>query len=249
MKVLVPSGSAAIAHSSRVVTRMVSPSFTPAPTPDGSSGIGCRSRAGLCRSCGVDSGTSTCLHRWLWRSGSPSARRRRPGIGALVLFGDDRRPEADRHVALEHVDLVVTYSEGGTDVTPATVDDVVDAAAGWWEAFWLHGAAVDFSRCSDPGAVAELERRVRTVAVPHRGPLCRFRTAPGNGPRHQLLGGKFHLEMHWWHAAHFVQWGRPELLRHSLSWYEVILPVAQATARRQGYEGARWPKQVGPDGR
>ena len=60
--------------------------------------------------------------------------------------------------------------------------------------------------------------------------------------------GKFHLEMHWWHAAHFALWGRPELLERSMGWYEKILPAARALARRNGYAGARWPKMVGPDG-
>jgi len=61
--------------------------------------------------------------------------------------------------------------------------------------------------------------------------------------------GKFHLEMHWWHAAHFALWNRPALLRRSLAWYRRILPIAREIARRQGYEGVRWPKMVGPDGR
>jgi hypothetical protein len=38
--------------------------------------------------------------------------------------------------------------------------------------------------------------------------------------------GKSHLEMHWWHAAHFVLWGRPDLLECSLPWYKKILPRA-----------------------
>ena len=46
-------------------------------------------------------------------------------------------------------------------------------------------------------------------------------------------GGKFHLEMHWWHAAHFPMWGRPDLLERSLAWYQRILPVARETARRR----------------
>jgi len=58
--------------------------------------------------------------------------------------------------------------------------------------------------------------------------------------------GKFHLEMHWWHAAHFALWNRPALLRRSLAWYRRILPIAREIARRQGYEGVRWPKMVGP---
>jgi protein-glucosylgalactosylhydroxylysine glucosidase len=61
--------------------------------------------------------------------------------------------------------------------------------------------------------------------------------------------GKFHLEMHWWHAAHFALWGRTHLLEKSLPWYQAILPAARDTARQQGYQGARWPKMVGPEGR
>ena len=60
--------------------------------------------------------------------------------------------------------------------------------------------------------------------------------------------GKFHLEMHWWHAAHFALWGRRELLERSLPFYQRILPKARATAAKQGYAGARWPKCVGPAG-
>ena len=32
--------------------------------------------------------------------------------------------------------------------------------------------------------------------------------------------GKFHLEMHWWHAAHFALWDRLELLERSLGYYD-----------------------------
>ena len=47
----------------------------------------------------------------------------------------------------------------------------------------------------------------------------------------------------------FALWDRVPLLEKSLPWYRSILPAVQATARRQGYAGARWPKMVGPDGR
>ena len=40
-----------------------------------------------------------------------------------------------------------------------------------------------------------------------------------------------------------------ELLLNSLDWYRSVLGEARATAARQGYPGARWPKQTGPDGR
>jgi hypothetical protein len=61
--------------------------------------------------------------------------------------------------------------------------------------------------------------------------------------------GKFHLEMHWWHGAHYQLWNRWELFDRSLNWYHKTIPVAQKIAKRQGYEGARWPKMIGPDGR
>jgi hypothetical protein len=61
--------------------------------------------------------------------------------------------------------------------------------------------------------------------------------------------GKFHLEMHWWHATHFALWNRLSLFEKSLAWYQSILPRAQDLAKSQGYRGARWPKMVGPDGR
>ena len=61
--------------------------------------------------------------------------------------------------------------------------------------------------------------------------------------------GKFHLEMHWWHAAHFALWNRLPLLEKSLGWYAKILPAARERAQTQGYAGARWPKMSGPEGR
>jgi len=54
--------------------------------------------------------------------------------------------------------------------------------------------------------------------------------------------------MHYWHAAHFVLWGRSGLLERSLEWYGRILPKAREIASGQGYKGARWPKMCGPGG-
>jgi len=122
------------------------------------------------------------------------------------------------------------------------------AAEDHWRQFWTKGGAVDFSECTDPRA-AELERRVV---------LSQYLTAiqcSGSRPPQEtgLAGnswyGKFHLEMHWWHAVHFALWDRLPLLERSLPWYESILPAARATAKLQGYEGARWPKMASPDGR
>jgi hypothetical protein len=117
-----------------------------------------------------------------------------------------------------------------------------------WRKFWNSGGAVDLSGSSDSRA-AELERRVV---------LSQYLTAiqcSGSAPPQETgltvnsWYGKFHLEMHWWHAAHFALWNRAPLLERSLDWYGRILPGARERARSQGYRGARWPKMVGPEGR
>jgi len=122
------------------------------------------------------------------------------------------------------------------------------AAASHWRQFWTSGGAIDFSECTDSRA-EELERRVvlsqYLTAINCSGTMPPQET----GLVHNSWFGKFHLEMHWWHAVHFALWDRPELLERSLPWYESILPAARATAELQGYKGARWPKMTSPDGR
>jgi hypothetical protein len=61
--------------------------------------------------------------------------------------------------------------------------------------------------------------------------------------------GKHNSEVYFIHAAHFYQFGHVELLEKGLSWYRSILPLAQADAAAKGWEGARWPKMAGIDGR
>jgi hypothetical protein len=122
------------------------------------------------------------------------------------------------------------------------------AAASHWREFWTCGGAVDFAECTDPRA-AELERRVVLSQYLTAIQCSGTRPPQETGLVHNSWFGKFHLEMHWWHAVHFALWDRLELLERSLPWYESILPAAKATAELQGYKGARWPKMVSPDGR
>ena len=122
------------------------------------------------------------------------------------------------------------------------------AAENYWRDFWNKGAAIDFSQCTDPRA-SELERRVVLSQY-----LTAINCAGSCPPQETGLVcnswyGKFHLEMHWWHAVHFALWNRLELLEKSLTWYQSILPAARATAKMQGYKGIRWPKMTSPDGR
>jgi len=124
---------------------------------------------------------------------------------------------------------------------------VIDRSARSWADYWRSGAAIDLSGSTAPQA-AELERRIVLSQYQTRV-HCSGSTPPQeSGLVCNSWGGTFHLEMHWWHAAHFPAWGRPDLLEHSLAWYASILPVARRIAAAQGFRGARWPKHVGPEG-
>ena len=131
--------------------------------------------------------------------------------------------------------------------TPRPFDQVREAAGAEWGRFWESGAAVDFAGSTDPRA-DELERRIVLSQYLTRVNCAGTMPPQETGLTTNSWHGKSHLEMHWWHGAHFAMWGRPELLERSLPWYRSILDRARDTARRQRHDGARWPKQVGPEG-
>jgi hypothetical protein len=147
----------------------------------------------------------------------------------------------------ETLEFVCEFAPSSLETSTLPVfSQVQRAAAEHWKSFWSEGGAVDLSGSTDPRA-PELERRIV---------LSQYQTAincAGTLPPQETglvcnsWQGKFHLEMHWWHAVHFMLWGRAPLFERSLPWYQNILPQARETARRQGYQGARWPKQVGPE--
>jgi protein-glucosylgalactosylhydroxylysine glucosidase len=128
------------------------------------------------------------------------------------------------------------------------VSATFEASAQRWHRFWTTGGAVELAESRDPRA-PELERRIvlsqYLTAIQCSGSLPPQET----GLTVNSWYGKYHLEMHWWHAAHFALWNRLPLLAGSLGWYEHILPRAREWARSQGYTGARWPKMTAPDGR
>ncbi len=128
-----------------------------------------------------------------------------------------------------------------------TLGKVFDESSKHWKNFWSTGGAVDLSGSKDPRWF-ELERRIvlsqYLLAVNEAGSL----PPQESGLFNNGWNGKFHLEMHWWHGAHYALWGRWPLFERSLDWYRQTLPSARRLAQGQGYRGARWPKMVGPDG-
>ncbi len=146
------------------------------------------------------------------------------------------------------LDIVFAFSPlEAIDPLPS-FKEVSQAAADNWQRFWTTGGAIDFSQCTDPRA-KELERRVILSQYLMAINCSGSRPPQETGLVYNSWFGKFHLEMHWWHAVHFAMWDRLPMLERSLSWYQSILPKARATAELQGYEGVRWPKMTEPDGR
>ena len=126
-------------------------------------------------------------------------------------------------------------------------DDARAAAREHWNRYWSGGGAIDLSGSADP-RWRELERRI-VMSQYLTAIQCAGRFPPQEtGLTFNSWEGKFHLEMHWWHAAQFALWGRLPLLEKSLGYYDAILPKAKAAAARQGYAGARWPKMTSPTG-
>ncbi len=167
---------------------------------------------------------------------SPASYRREGPHTFLIT------PEGPR---LEFV--MAFYRAAGAPAIP-TAADTFAASRKHWSGFWQQGAAIDLSAAPDPRA-RELERRIvlsqYLTAIQCAGSLPPQET----GLTCNSWYGKYHLEMHYWHAAHFPLWGRAPLLERSLEWYRAILPSAREKARSQGYAGVRWPKMTAPDGR
>jgi hypothetical protein len=123
------------------------------------------------------------------------------------------------------------------------------ACAAKWETFWNRGGAIELSGSCDP-RWRELERRIvlsqYQMAAQNAGSWCSSEMG--------LLGidpwrGQFHMEMVWWHLAHYALWDRWELGATAIDCYQRFMPAAKALAAQLGYRGLKWPKSVGPEGR
>jgi hypothetical protein len=129
-----------------------------------------------------------------------------------------------------------------------TPSGVFGASKAGWEKFWRSGGALDLSGSTDP-RWKELERRVVLSQY-----LMAVNEAGSTPPQESGLVnngwyGRFHMEMVWWHAAHWALWNRWSKVRPSLDVYRKFLASSRQRAAEQGYLGARWPKAVGPEGR
>jgi len=141
------------------------------------------------------------------------------------------------------ISLVCAFSPFPQRGTPPRYEDIVQAGERYWAGYWQEGGIVEMAESTAPKA-EELERRIilsqYLTAIQCAGSLPPQET----GLTCNSWYGKYHLEMHWWHAAHFPLWSRPGLLERSMWWYRSILASARERASAQGYDGVRWPKMT-----
>jgi hypothetical protein len=180
-------------------------------------------------------GSTKYLLRLQWNS--PAALEQRPGDYFLIKPG-----------AATSFEFVSRFDSSDTRVPLPTFDQVATNSRDLWQRFWKSGAAIDLSGNTDPRA-KEVERRIILSQY-----LTKIQCAGNYPPQETGLTynswyGKPHLEMHWWHAAHFSLWGRVELLEQTLAWYDRVWPEAKKIAQRQGYDGLRWQKMTDNEGR
>ncbi|KAF5370912.1 hypothetical protein D9615_009788 [Tricholomella constricta] len=97
----------------------------------------------------------------------------------------------------------------------------------------------------------------RTATTNHLIPYLMRVNEAGNTPPQEsgLVNngwyGKFHMEMYFWHSAHWALWNNWDLLRRSSDVYARFLDSSKQRAQKQqGWtSGARWPKMTDPSGR
>lgn len=132
--------------------------------------------------------------------------------------------------------------------TSTDYENTMQSSIAGWKKFWMSGAAMDFSGSTDKRAF-ELERRIVLSQY-----LTKVQCAGANPPQETGLTynswfGKPHMEMYWWHAAHFALWNRTDLLEKSMNWYFKSAAKAKEIATRQGFDGLRWQKMTDNEGR
>jgi hypothetical protein len=147
----------------------------------------------------------------------------------------------------DHLEMTTWFSPKKITSADDSVAAVEEASRVHWKHYWMSGGAIDLSGNSDPRA-AELERRIvlsqYVMAVHDAGSLPPQETGLGVNSWY----GKFHMEMYWWHAAHWALWGHPEILEKSLSRLTQMMPPGRAMAKLEGCKGVKWSKMTDPSG-
>jgi hypothetical protein len=146
------------------------------------------------------------------------------------------------------LDVLVAFSPTPLPDNLPTVAETFCDSASFWEDYWTSGGVIDLSESSDDRWF-ELERRIVLSQYLMRVNEAGSLPPQESGYVNNGWQGKFHMEMYWWHAAHWALWNHWPELDRSMTVYKNFLSTSKARASKQGYRGARWPKMTGPEGR
>ncbi len=148
-------------------------------------------------------------------------------------------------------EMELTLRYDGEEITSPnpTFAETLTASAAAYADYWNNGGAIDLSESTDERWF-ELERQIvlslYLMAVQSRGSW----PCPESGLMFtDNWRGQFHMEMTWWHIAHYALWSRMECADQQLSCFQTFLPMAKKLAAQLDYAGAKWGKSVGPEGR
>lgn len=130
----------------------------------------------------------------------------------------------------------------------AAFAQVAESSTAAWRDYWTKGGLIDLGAATDPRA-KELERRTILSLYLMRVNYAGVFPPAETGLQHLSWFGKHNSEVYFLHAAQFYQWGHVDLLEKGLSWYRKILPQGIEHAKSEGFDGVRWPKMSGLDGR
>lgn len=149
----------------------------------------------------------------------------------------------------KRLEFVLAFSPAPTSETLPQVEKSFSDTAQHWRQFWSTGGAIDLSGSRDPRWF-ELERRIVLSQY-----LLAAQSA-GSWPSSEAglmeidpWRGQFHMEMVWWHLAHYALWDRWPLADQAVGCYQRFTLAARALAEQLDYRGLKWPKSVGPEGR
>ncbi|VDC00517.1 unnamed protein product [Peniophora sp. CBMAI 1063] len=181
----------------------------------------------------------------------------------LTTFGGDAfnitrdTPDAHRYTILptstanaSTFTLSIGFSLDALESLPSPAE-VVKSSEDAWEEFWTGSGFVDVVSGSTDERADELQRRIVLSRY-----LERVNESGDNPPQESGLTnngwyGKFHMEMFFWHSAHWALWGTWDLLNRATGTYHDFMTTSIERAQvQQGFAGgARWPKMTDPTGR
>ncbi|KII85499.1 hypothetical protein PLICRDRAFT_115850 [Plicaturopsis crispa FD-325 SS-3] len=153
--------------------------------------------------------------------------------------------------------VMYTSNDGhSAELVPST-NDVFASSAASWEEYWTESGFVDVLTGSTDTRAEELQRRIilsrYLMRVNEAGDYPPQESGLTNNGWVRTIYGKFHLEMYFWHSAHWALWNNWDILNRSTSVYKRFLPTSIARAQVQqdwgADSGARWGKMSDPSGR